>query len=250
MRKIGFAILISALVFAGGCGGSGSSNNNNNNSTPTTTITSTAGNITPATAAANVAPLIVDAGPAGAPAQANIAFVTVTVCGPNGSTTCQTIDHIAVDTGSTGLRIPYGVLSSSLLAQLTNVDVTVSGASRSLADCIQFGDNSYFWGSVRLADVKMGGTANSGNGTGSDAEVATAIPIHLIGDTALPAAPSSCNTGGQNEDTVATLGANGLIGLGIYQYDCDAVGNPAPGTNVCTSASQLPSGTYYSCSGS
>jgi hypothetical protein len=246
-----------------GCGGSGGSSNNNNNSnnnnsTNTTTVTSTAGSITPASAAANVAPLIVDAGPAGAPAQPNIAFVTVTVCGPNGSTTCETIDHIAVDTASVGLRIPYEVLGNpsssyynpTLLGQLSNVDVTVSGVSRTLADCIQFGDSSYFWGSVRLADVRMGGTTNLGNGTGSDAEVATAIPIHLIGDTALPSVPSSCSSsGGPNEDTVSALGANGLIGVGLYQYDCDVVGNPAPGTNVCTSASQLPSGTYYSCSG-
>ena len=64
----------------------------------------------PSGAGANVAALTVDAGPV--PAQqtdANLAFVSLTICVP-GTTTCQTVDHIQVDTGSAGLRILQGVI--------------------------------------------------------------------------------------------------------------------------------------------
>ena len=37
-----------------------------------------------------------------------------------------------------------------------------TSSNAAVAECIQFLDNSYFWGSVRLADVRMGGTALGG----------------------------------------------------------------------------------------
>ncbi len=51
----------------------------------------------------NVEPVILDAGPPSTNAF-NTSFVTITVCVP-GTQTCQTIDHVEVDTGSSGLRI-------------------------------------------------------------------------------------------------------------------------------------------------
>src|ERR1700693_3503730 len=59
----------------------------------------------------NVAPIVVNAGPANF--YANGAFASVTVCVP-GTSTCQTIDGVLVDTGSSGLR----VLSSALTVAL------------------------------------------------------------------------------------------------------------------------------------
>ncbi len=48
-------------------------------------------------------------------------FVTITVCAPAAPTNCQTIDHILVDTGSSGLRIISSALSSALaLSQQTD----------------------------------------------------------------------------------------------------------------------------------
>jgi hypothetical protein len=190
-------------------------------------------------AANNVAPLYVDYGPVPTVNfQVNVPFVTVTVCAP-GSTNCQTIDHVAVDTGSVGLRVPYSVLNSTLAAALTNVN-----GSTPLAECIQFLDGSFFWGSVKFADVKMGGANNIG-------EVASSIPIHVMGDPAVEGLlPSSCskvtNSSGQQvsgteEDTVNALGANGLLGIGTYQYDCDALSIG----NICASVA-VPS-TYYAC---
>ena len=52
-----------------------------------------------APAAANVASVVVDAGPAGT-SDVNTLFTTVTVCVPGSTTSCQTIDHIQVDTAS------------------------------------------------------------------------------------------------------------------------------------------------------
>ena len=57
--------------------------------------------------------------------------------------------------------------------------------------------------------------------------------------------PSDCSTGVET-DTVATTGANGLLGVGNFQYDCDALGYGNP----CISSSTAPSGVYYTCSGS
>ncbi|HEX3343728.1 MAG TPA: DUF3443 family protein, partial [Polyangiaceae bacterium] len=79
----------------------------------------------------NVAPLVVDEGPPGADS-VDVPFVSVTLCIP-GTTTCQTIDHVSVDTGSSGLRIIASVLESDIvLPQQT----ATTGSS--LAECFQF----------------------------------------------------------------------------------------------------------------
>src|ERR1700679_3332290 len=87
-----------ALLFAGACGGGSSSNTTQ----------------TPPPTGSNVRTLTVNAGPAGD--YANGAFTSVTVCTP-GTSTCQTIDGILVDTGSSGLRLLSSVLTVSLPQQ-------------------------------------------------------------------------------------------------------------------------------------
>ena len=47
----------------------------------------------------------------------NTAYTTVTVCAPGSTSNCQTIDHIQVDTGSSGLRILSEVLTITLPVQ-------------------------------------------------------------------------------------------------------------------------------------
>jgi hypothetical protein len=76
-----------------------------------------------------------------------------------------------------------------------------------------------------------------------------------MGDTSIPTGnsiPTTCSTvptgtgsttQGQEEDSVVALGANGLLGVGNFQYDCDYVGV----SNPCTSSTTLPPGTYYTC---
>jgi hypothetical protein len=164
----------------------------------------------------NVAPLIVDNGPTGGGGSIDVPFVTVTICVP-GTSTCQTIDHVAVDTGSEGLRVVSSVLTLSLpQAKATTGD--------SLAECQQF-DIGFTWGSVRNADVKIAG------------EVAANIPINVLGDPGFTTIPSDCSAGGgQSMNTVMDLGGNGLIGINQIVPDC--------GT-YC--ASPGPTAEYYSC---
>jgi hypothetical protein len=243
--------LISGLSLAAGCGG-GSSNNSSTGTGTGTSSTSVAGGNTIVTSGNNVALLIVDGGPPKINfLSVNTAFTTVVVCAPGSAANCVTIDHVAVDTGSTGLRIPASAFASftngaAVLAALQNVN-----ASTPVAECVQFLDGSFIWGAVKSADVKMGGSGNTG-------EVAAGVPIHVLGDASVPSGasiPSTCSTvtslggtqtAGTEENTVAALGANGLLGVGNFQYDCDILGQ----ANPCVSASTVPSGTYYTCTGS
>jgi hypothetical protein len=165
--------------------------------------------ISPPAATGNVVPIVIDAGPVPTTAsEINVAYVSVTVCtsGTLGTATCQTIDHVLVDTGSSGLRL----LNSALYSNLNLPAVTNS--SGAIGECMTFADG-FTWGSVRTADIYLGG------------EVAPSVPIHVIGDQpgGTTAVPGDCSsTGGINENTPALLGANGILGVGLFANDCDA----------------------------
>jgi hypothetical protein len=203
------ANLIAALIgmlCVVGCGG-GSSVGGGGGSTPS---------------GANVQPVTVDSGPTGVAGTSNPAvntlYTTITICVP-GTTTCQDIDHIQVDTGSSGLRIISSVLTLSLPVQK-------DANGNAIAECVHFVDGSS-WGPIRQADVKMSG------------EVASNLEVHIIGDAAYPTIPSGCvGTGKTAEDTVTSFGANGILGVGPFIQDC--------GTNC------VPAGgaTYYTCTSS
>jgi hypothetical protein len=203
------ANLIAALIgmlCVVGCGG-GSSVGGGGGSTPS---------------GANVQPVTVDSGPTGVAGTSNPAvntlYTTITICVP-GTTTCQDIDHIQVDTGSSGLRIISSVLTLSLPVQKdANGNV--------IAECVHFVDGSS-WGPVRQADVKISG------------EVASNLEVQIIGDLAYQTIPSGCvGTGKTAENTVGAFGANGILGVGPFIQDC----GPA-----CT---QAGGATYYTCTSS
>ncbi|MGH9413062.1 MAG: DUF3443 family protein, partial [Terriglobales bacterium] len=141
-------------------------------------------------------------------------FTSVTVCVP-GTTNCTTIDNVLVDTGSYGLRL----LSSSLASLPLPVSKAPDG--NPLGECIAY-VSTYNWGPVATADLKLGG------------ETSAAVPIQVMGASGFPGAPSACTTGGLTEtDTQQSLGANGILGIGVFRYDCgpgcssDQGGNPA-----------------------
>jgi hypothetical protein len=206
-------LAISAVLFSGlgllpstGCGGHSSS------STPTNTI---------ATSGSNVLQISVNSGPTGS--YANGVFASVTVCAP-GSSNCQTINDVLVDTGSSGLRILSSALSLSLPQQNAS-------DGNPVLECYPF-VSGYTWGPVQTADVQMAG------------EKASSVPIQVIGtSTAVPAA--CAKSAPTSSDTLDTLGANGVLGLGLFAQDCGGgcvqTDNPSQST---------PPDIYFDCGSS
>jgi len=196
------------LLAGTGCGASSgsSSSSASGGSTPST----------PSTPVNNTQPIQVGAGPAGN--DINQLMTSINICVP-GTSTCQTISNVLVDTGSTGIRL----LASQVTLALPQLN---DANNHSIGNCVAFADTSYAWGPVRIADIEIAG------------ELASSVSVQLIGSTGFPAVPAACNTGGSNNDTVQTLGANGILGIGVLRQDC--------GSACATSGSQLPP-VYFSC---
>lgn len=166
--------------------------------------------VNPVALSGNVAPLIVDEGPD--PTQfvsANMAFTTVTVCAPGSTTECQTIDHVQVDTGSSGLRILSSVLNVTLPAENDS-------NGNPLAECVVFADG-FVWGPILSADITISG------------EKASGVPVQImIPSSGSPSVPSSCSSqspsgeNGNEGGSVQAFGANAIVGVGLFQQDCGA----------------------------
>src|ERR1035441_2846241 len=100
--------------------------------------------------------ITVDGGPTGG--YKNGAFVTLTVCAP-GTSTCQTIDHVLVDTGSVGLRL-FATGSAGGQFDPAGFPLQKDGNGNAIAECNQFADG-FTWGSVSLATIQMAGEVAS-----------------------------------------------------------------------------------------
>jgi hypothetical protein len=163
----------------------------------------------------NVIDLSVDSGPAGQD-YTNGLFASVRIC-QSGTTECQTIDHMLVDTGSVGVR----VLESLLTLELPDV---VDAGGQVLAECRPFVDGS-MWGPLKTADVVLGG------------ETAAGVAIQLVGESRY-ALPRDCT--GLAVVDLDTLGTNGILGIGVQVSDC--------GT-ACTQPvrSRANPGYYFAC---
>ena len=229
------ALAALALVFLqAGCGGG--------NSSVTTIIGGGTGGGTGGSVVAidtptgpNTTEIVVDSGPAqgfslGA---ANIPYVTVTVCTPGSSSDCVTIDHVLLDTGSIGLRLLKSTVAKlSLPAVAVPVDAPSATPAGAAVECYQFVLGG-LWGPLATVDLRIGG------------ELASSLPIQLIDDAtpASYAAPADCvkASNGGLQASVASLQANGILGVGMIAYDCGLecmTGNYASGYTL-----------YYSCQG-
>ena len=205
MRRVNriLAIAASVLLLLGvGCGGGSSSHANSNTASNTNT-----------NSGANVQPITVNAGPDGN--YVNGAFTSVTVCSP-GTSTCQTIAGVLVDTGSSGLR----VLSSALTGVTLPQQKAASGAP--VVECLPF-VSGFTWGPVESADVQMAG------------EKASSVPVQVINQTAYPV-PTACSNFGSSQDS--TLRANGILGVGLFAQDCG---------EACVSTGASNPNLYYEC---
>jgi len=174
----------------------------------------------------NVLPVFVDCGPRDRLGNCigynvNRLYTSVTICESGRTDRCQTIDHVLVDTGSTGLRLLASELSPHL--QL-NRSTVVPGLP--LLNCVKFVDNTYAWGTVATADVLLG-----------DKRAAN-VPLQIVGDSAglLPA--SACAAGGKAITTAADLGARGIIGMDLFKEDCGS---------RCATTTNNNNETYYTC---
>ena len=201
---------LSLAIALAACGGGGSSS-----STPAPP----GGQLT--IAGQNVMPIVLDQGPPGAVGVFNVPYVSVTLCRP-GTSVCQTLDHIIVDTGSYGLRI----ITASLLDPALALPLSSAPGGNPTGECGQF-FSGYLWGAVRRADVHLGG------------DVASSLPIQIGGDTdpRFATVPTACASLGANVGSVAAFGGNGVLGIGVFNQHCGA---------ACVT--QAVPATYYACS--
>jgi len=196
--------LLAAVGLLAACGGGGSSSGSGQNN----------GGV------ANVLPVSVERWPSNT--AINTPFVSVTVCVP-GTTNCETVDHVLLDTGSYGLR-----LHASALGLASSLPAVNNATGEPVAECAQF-VNGYTWGSVRRADVQLSG------------ETARNLPVQIIADPDSPytSIPDVCQrTGANSGATVPSLKANGILGIGLFNQDCV----------VCTVTTSP--GLYYACTAS
>lgn len=206
-RIVSASVLLAVAVLGSSCGGGGV---HTKNSPP------------PATSGSNVQPIVVNAGPAGN--YANGVFTSVTVCVPSTSN-CQNIDGVLVDTGSYGLRLLSSTGGGTFTLSLPDEK---GPAGNPVAECAPF-VSGYTWGPLKTADVSMAG------------ERASNLPVQVI-DPTFSTVPDGCkNTGVPADDTLQTLGANGILGIGPFAEDCGS---------ACVQQGNGNPGTYFECASS
>ena len=146
-------------------------------------------------------------------------FTSVTIC-ESGTTSCETISGILVDTGSSGLRI-FGQANHLKLATET------ASNGNPIAECVPFGTLST-WGRVAYADVQLGGEP-----------AISKMPIQIINPnySAIAGGVQERSAGGAKPDTT-WLQRNPGRGT-VWGADCGGV--------CATLGPQNPS-MYFQCS--
>jgi Protein of unknown function (DUF3443) len=211
MKRISLLSIVSGLTLLAGILLSGCGSGKSLNSTTTTT-----------TNAANSLSLTVGQGTF-ANGYSNAPYATITICQP-GSSNCTSLDHILIDTGSSGLRI----LSTELPSGFTLPNATVTGGS--LYECLPFLD-SYTWGNLVNADLELAG------------EKASSLAVQMITSLTAPTTCSStiATAGSPAVTSEATLGARGILGIGNFQADCGG---------YCAASPVQSMDLYFACSSS
>jgi len=144
-------------------------------------------------------------------------FTHVTICMP-GTSSCQSIGGILIDTGSSGLRI------FAQAKHLPLPSATTAGGTP-IAECVPFGTLST-WGRVAYADVKLGGEPTIAN-----------MPIQLI-NANYGTVPAVCTSGPPLALSPAQTGYNGILGVGLWAADCGA---------ACASLGPQNPSMYFAC---
>ena len=213
-------VMATTFIVLCGCGGGGGGNSSSS-STPTQSAKLACGASPPAAPLStdvNVQPVQVAATPAGN--FINTVLTTLTIC-KAGTASCVSIPNIQVDTGSTGLRLLHSQINSLSITPIND------SLSNPYGECLEFADGN-LWGGLGKVDVKF-----------TNGAIASGVTIQMIDDDGVqqstPAA--DCNT--MLEDSLATLGVNGVLGVGLFLQDC------GPGCATPPGYAQ----TYYDCPG-
>ena len=181
-RKGGLALSAGLLALAG-CGGQGTTSPSPGSTPPVN----------------NVQPIQVTSGPANN--TVNGLYTSVTICVP-GTSSCQTIDGVQVDTGSVGLRL----LTSPVTLPLPPVNDWQRPPDRQLRH-------------VRGLVLHLGTGRDRRRADGRREGGLGAHPAHRR--RRLPRTrPPPAATAGRPPHTAAALSANGLLGVGVFRQDC------------------------------
>lgn len=205
LRPLARLAVAGAVALLAGCGGGGG----DNPAALTGDTVGTSSVAAPAVTGANVLQILVDKGTDGT--SINSPFVTVTVCQP-GTATCVDVDHVVLDTGSSGLRVAASALPAGWLGPIpatAGLPAVTDAGGALVGQCAQFA-SGFSWGSVRRADVRMGGEATT-----------AAVSVQVVNDTSAAAyasIPAACTGTGPNIGP--GRGAKGILGVGFSKEDC------------------------------
>ncbi|RKP44457.1 DUF3443 family protein [Pararobbsia silviterrae] len=219
--------LASVCVALTACGGGGGSSSSDSASNGTNTSSASGGTAwadataTPTTSSAtNAIPITIAQGPYGA---VNFPLVTVTICAPNSNaaTACASIPNVLLDTGSFGLRLFGSAINSANSSTIAALTQQTSGGNPA-SECSYFG-SGFTWGTIRNADIKL------------SSEIASNVPIQVITDptSTAPTAPGGCQVSSQIS-VPSDLGANGILGVSVTEYDNLGDYYACNGTNCST----------------
>ena len=181
----------------------------------------------------NVTPMVVDGFPckAGGTAGANNApqtpYISIKICSPDNPSNCQIIDHIEVDTGSSGLRIAYEALSPALRSGKRQLPLVSSGGG-TLTECETY-VSSFAYGPIVRADIFIAG------------EKAANTKIQIFGHPRYPVPRNCRQQGGLDLHSAQIFGANGLIGVSFEELDDFTLYyNCQSNTSQCVQNSKFP----------
>lgn len=160
----------------------------------------------------------------------NISKTGTTTNGSKTITSISSTSQLIVGHRVSGVGIPASTKVTAISGTTVTISksATASGAGVALtfngdvAECVQYADGTSDWGPVKLADVYMAGYK------------AANIPIQDV-NSGYASVPAACGT---PEYSPKAAGFNGILGVGLFQYDC-------PSCNLGSTAAG-----YYTCIGS
>lgn len=133
----------------------------------------------------------------------NIPTVSLVVCLPGNASLCRRIDHILLDTGSSGLRIFRNVLPFD--------PPPLSWEGRSVYECLPFG-TANLWGQLGAIDVRLGREP-----------FLRSLPVQIMGRNPVRSLqhilPPTCAQKVPDRPEETFAGFNGILGIAPQRYD-------------------------------